>query len=113
MNNKTCELDAIPTNLIKDILSAVLKTIMQIVNMSLTTGIFPLDWKKPIIRPLIRKAGLELSKKNYRPVSNLCFLSKLVEYCILNNFSHTVITTACYQISNQYIGQIIAQKLVL
>ena len=49
MNNKTCELDSIPTYLIKDILPAVLKTIAQIVNMSLTTSNFPLDWKTAII----------------------------------------------------------------
>ena len=55
MNNKTCELDAIPTCLIKDILPAVLKTITQIVNMSLTTGTFPLDWKTAIVRPLIKR----------------------------------------------------------
>ena len=62
---------------------AVLKTITHIVNTSLTTGIFLLDWKTAIIRPLIKKAGLELSKKNYRPVFNLCFLSKLVVHCML------------------------------
>ena len=44
--NKTCELDTIPINLLKDILLSVLKTITQIVNMSLTTGTFPLDWKQ-------------------------------------------------------------------
>ena len=86
MNNKTCELAAISANLIKDILLAGLETITQIVNMSLTTATFPLDWKTAIIRPLIKKAGLELSKKNYRPVSNLCFLSKLVECCMLKHF---------------------------
>ena len=51
--------------------------------MSLTTGTFPLNWKTAIVRPLIKQARLELSKKNYRPVSNLCFLSKLVEGCVL------------------------------
>ena len=55
MENETCELDAILTNLIKDILPAVLKTITQIVNMSLTTRAFPLDWKTAIVRPLIKK----------------------------------------------------------
>ena len=42
MNNKTCELDAIPTHLMKDILPAVLKTITKIVNMSLTNWYFPI-----------------------------------------------------------------------
>ena len=83
MKNKTCELDTIPTNLLKVILLTVMETITQIVNMSLTTGTFPLDWKIAIVRPLIKKAGLELIKKNYRPVSNLCFLSKLVEHYML------------------------------
>ena len=86
MNNKICELDDIPTYLTKDILPAVLKTITQIVNMSLTTSTFPLDWKTVIIKPLIKKAGLELSKKNYKSVSNLCSLSKLVEHCMLKQF---------------------------
>ena len=54
MKNKTCELDIIPTNLLKDILPAVLETITQIVNKSLTTGIFQLDWKTAIVKPLIK-----------------------------------------------------------
>ena len=86
MNNKTCGLDTIPTCLIKDILPAVLKTIAQIVTILLTTSTFPIDWKTSIVRPLIKKAGLELSKKNYRPVSNLCSLSNLVEHCMLRQF---------------------------
>ena len=55
MKNKTCELDVILTNLIKDILPTVLNTITQIVNMSLTTGTFPLEWKKAIVRSLIKR----------------------------------------------------------
>ena len=74
MKNKTCELDAILTYLIKDILPAVLKTITQIVNMLLPTGTFPVDWKTTIVRPLIKKAGLELSKKTagLSQISTLC-----------------------------------------
>ena len=32
---------------------------------------------------LLKKAGLELIYSNYRPVSNLSFLSKLIEKCAL------------------------------
>ena len=32
-----------------------------------------------MIRPLIKKKGLECILKNYRPVSNLSFVSKLIE----------------------------------
>ena len=86
MNNRTCELDAIPTHLLNDILPAVLKTITKIVNMLPTTDTFPLDWKTAIVRLLIKKASLERSRKNYRPVSNLCSLSKLVVHCMLRQF---------------------------
>ena len=33
--------------------------------------------------PLTQKVALELMLKNYRPVSNLCFLSKVVKKCML------------------------------
>ena len=55
MKNKTCEVDTIPTNLLKDILLTVLETTTHIVNMSLTTSTSPLDWKTAAIRPLIKR----------------------------------------------------------
>ena len=55
----------------------------QIVNILLITGTFTLDWKTATVRPLLKKARLELIKEYYRPVSNLCFLSKLVAHCML------------------------------
>ena len=40
-------------------------------------------WKTAIIKPILKKAGLDLICKNYRPVSNLSFLSKILEKCAL------------------------------
>ena len=79
MNNKTCKLDHIPTQVLKRILPTILGPIIEIVNISLTTGSFAHDQKTVIVKPLLTKPGLDLAKKNYRPVSNLSFLSKLVE----------------------------------
>ena len=59
---------------------------MKIVNISLTTGAFSQSWKTAIICPLLKKDGLDLIPRNYRPVSNLCFLSKVVEKCMLQQF---------------------------
>jgi len=54
--------------------------IALLVNKSLTTGCFPAEFKEAIIRPLLKKDGLDSGDlKNYRPVSNLPFLSKLLE----------------------------------
>ena len=43
-------------------------------------------WKVVIIRPLLKKAGLDLIASNYRPVNNLVFLLKLIEKAVLEQF---------------------------
>ena len=84
MKNKSCELDILQTHLIKDMLPACLDVITTIVNLSLTEGQFCMEWKTAIVKPFLKKAGLELIIKNYRPISNLCFLPKLVERSMLH-----------------------------
>ena len=58
-----------------------------IVNISVGDGVSAKSWKEAIVRPLLKKSGLELAAKNYRPVSNLPFLSKVVETCMLVHFN--------------------------
>ena len=45
-------------------------------------------WKTAIIKPLLKKVGLDLICKNYRPVSNLSFLSKILKKCALLQFNN-------------------------
>ena len=46
----------------------------------LYTGLFPTEFKEAVVRPLLKKCGLDSTqKKNYCPVSNLSFLSTLLE----------------------------------
>ena len=55
------------------------------INTSLTTGIVPRDLKTAIIKPLLTKPSLDNNLlKNYRPVSNLPFLSKILEKVVLH-----------------------------
>ena len=50
------------------------------VNCGLETGEMPVDWKKEIVKLLLKKADLDREcLKNYRPVSNLSCLSKITE----------------------------------
>ena len=78
--NKTCQLDPVPTWLVKDMSELLSLFIALLVNKSLTTGCFPAEFKEAIIRTLLKRDGLDLSDlKTYRPVSNLPFLSKLLE----------------------------------
>ena len=86
MPTKSCESDAIPTSLFKEILLAVAPSLAKIINISLEHGIFAAAWKIAIIRPLLKKVGLDLISSNYRPVSNLVFLSKVLEKAVLEQF---------------------------
>ena len=67
MPSKTCELDVIPTKVFKNVLSAIIKN--------------------AIIRLLLNKKGLDLELCNCRPVSNLPFLSKVLEKAVLKQFN--------------------------
>ena len=49
-------------------------------------GVFAKTWKVAAIKPLLKKIGLDLIPQNYCPVSNLSFLSKVLEHCVLNQF---------------------------
>ena len=77
---KSCLLDPWPTFLVKEGVDVLLPSVTKLVNLSLVQGLFPGGFKKAVVTPLIKKATLPKNElKNYRPVSGLCFISKLVE----------------------------------
>ena len=83
--SKTCDLDPIPTELLKSCLDVLLVPITQIVNLSLISGTFPDIFKTSHVIPLLKKPSLSKDDmKNYRPVSNLNFVSKIIEKVIAN-----------------------------
>ena len=54
-------------------------------NCSLQTGVFPTAFKTAVVKPLFKKSNLDPSVfNNYRPVSNLPFLSKILEKLVFN-----------------------------
>ena len=63
-----------------------LQVITRIVHLSLNRGQFANTWKTAIIRPLLKKLGLEIIQSSYRPISNLSFVPKLTEKCFLDQF---------------------------
>ncbi|CAB4024165.1 Hypothetical predicted protein, partial [Paramuricea clavata] len=77
---KSCQLDPIPTWLLKSCIDVLLPTITTIINASLEQGVFPTKWKESLLRPLIKKMSLDRDEfNNFRPISNLAFLSKTLE----------------------------------
>ena len=76
---KSCSLDPGPSWLVKKCIDDLLPLILSIVNMSLKSGLMPGSLKKANIIPMLKKVILELILKNFRPVSNLTFISKIIE----------------------------------
>ena len=63
----------------------LLTPITNIVNYSLQEGSFPSCFKTAHVTPLLKKAGLDRNiLKNYRPVSNLSYISKLIEKAVVS-----------------------------
>ena len=76
---KSCSLDPLPTWLLKKT-DTLLPTITQIINKSLASGTFPTSFKSALVRPLLKKTNLDTEVlRNYRPVSNLQYTSKVLE----------------------------------
>ncbi len=73
-------LDPIPSKLIKELLPEVIDPLLAIINSSLSLGYVPKTFKLAVIKPLIKKPQLDPKDLvNYRPISNLPFLSKILE----------------------------------
>ena len=85
---KTCELDSIPTPLLIECLDVLLPSITAIINSSFHTGKFPEAFKRAQVTPILKKPNLDVNEmKNYRPVSNLSFISKIIEKLALIQLS--------------------------
>uniref|UniRef100_A0A672ZEB2 Reverse transcriptase domain-containing protein n=1 Tax=Sphaeramia orbicularis TaxID=375764 RepID=A0A672ZEB2_9TELE len=80
----TCLLDPIPTKLFKQTLPLTIDTILTIINTSLVTGYVPQSFKFAVIKPLLKKPTLDPDLLvSYRPISNLPFLSKVLERVVV------------------------------
>ena len=83
MNKTTCSSDSFPNILLMSHLHAIIPIIQHIVNPCLTTGDFPISCKSSIVIPLIKEPSLYREMlNNYIPISNLSFLSKVIEKVI-------------------------------
>ena len=91
-NNKCCSLDPISTWLFKNCLPSLLPIVTNIVNQSLES-IMPSSYKEAVLTPILKKPNMDPEVlKNYRPVSNLPYVSKLIEKIVakqLTSYVHT------------------------
>ena len=82
--NKACGPDDIPGSLLKYTAAEIAPSLCRLFNLSLSLGTVPANWKRANISPVFKKDDPTLAE-NYRPISLLCIVSKVLERCIFNH----------------------------
>jgi len=86
---KSCSLDPLPTFLLREFVDDLLPFICTMCNASLREGFLPESQKAAIITPVLKKSNLDPEDcKNYRPISNLTFISKVTERLAAQQLTH-------------------------
>ena len=77
----SCALDPLPTWLLKDISDTLIPFLTRLVNSSIASSVVPHCLKHANVIPVLKKANLDHNTitNSYRPISNLPFVSKLLE----------------------------------
>lgn len=84
---KTSPNDLLPHQLYKENIDILKPVLLKLINLSLSTGNVE-GVKLADIIPLLKDDSLDPNVlKNYRPVSNLCFLGKLIERVVLKRLN--------------------------
>ena len=84
--NKATGLDGISVRFVKDGWPAISVLITHIINVSIDTGVIPEQLKLARVVPLYKK-GSKREACNYRPISALCTISKVLEKVIYNQLN--------------------------
>ena len=96
--SKSCTLDPIPTWMLKEHIDIFVPVITKIANMSLDHATFPAHFKNALVSPLLKKPSLDADNlKNFRPVSNLRFISKIVEKVVAHRLADHLSSNNLYE----------------
>ena len=92
---KTCPLNPLPPNVLLEFVDILLPFICAMCNASLREGVLPSSQKTATITPIVKKSGLDRDEpQNYRPISNLTFISKVIEQIVAEQMRAHL--TECY-----------------
>jgi len=79
---KTSVLDPLPTIVLREVVDDLLPFIWTMCNASLKQSCLPPSQKAAIITPVLKKSDADPDElKSYRPISNLTYISKVIEHC--------------------------------
>ena len=85
---KSCSLDPLPTFILREFLVELLPFICIMCNVSLQHGRLPESQKAAIVTPIFKKHDPDPDDvKSYRPISNLTFISKVIERIVASQLT--------------------------
>lgn len=83
--SKACGPDQIPGRLLKECANEIAPSLTHLINLSLRLGHVPREWKCANVVPVFKKGNKE-DVTNYRPISLLSLVDKIVERCVFDKF---------------------------
>ena len=88
--SKACGPDGIPSRLLKECHQQIAPSLYDVFNHSLVSGRVPSEWKSANITPIHKKKQKEPAE-NYRPISLLPIISKVMERCVYSRLYQHVL----------------------
>ncbi|PFX12684.1 hypothetical protein AWC38_SpisGene23314 [Stylophora pistillata] len=83
IGKNSCDLDPIPASILKECKSAPLPVLANIVNILLQSASMPAALKEEAIKPKLKKDNLDSEDySNFRPISNLKVITKIIEKAV-------------------------------
>ena len=77
---KACALDPLPASIMRKCYSSLIPIFSTVINLLLSSEVLPKKLKVALLSPFVKKLNAEFEQfSNFRPVSNLKFISKLIE----------------------------------
>ena len=83
-SNKAVGLDGVDGYFLKIAASAISNSLTTVFNLSISSGVFPDAWKVAKVTPLFKEGSL-LDRSNFRPISVLAIVSKILERHVHSN----------------------------
>lgn len=90
IKSKAVACDAVGREMIYPIIKCILPALTHLMNYSLSSGVFPSLWRKAFVIPLA-KVSCPNSLNQFRPISILPFLSKILEAAVHKQVSKFVL----------------------
>ena len=72
-------LDRVPIKVIKEAFEPLALPLVHLTNLIIKTGKWPAAWKEALVTPGLKSGNPSAALSSYRPISNLCSISKLIE----------------------------------